>query len=48
MIAKFQNQLININAYPLSRQKELLIEVFNEWKGNFEQTDDVLVVGIRF
>ncbi len=28
---------------PLSVQKEILYHVFNEWKGNFEQLDDVLV-----
>ena len=30
------------------KQKELLIETFNIWKGNFDQTDDGLILGIRF
>jgi serine phosphatase RsbU (regulator of sigma subunit) len=28
---------------PLATQKEIMYHVFNEWKGNFEQLDDVLV-----
>ena len=33
---------------PLKVQKEKLLNSFNEWKGNYEQVDDVLVVGIKF
>jgi serine phosphatase RsbU (regulator of sigma subunit) len=29
-------------------QKQLLEQTFTEWKGNLEQIDDVLVIGIRF
>lgn len=32
---------------PMAEQKELLEKDFNAWKGEQDQTDDVLVVGIR-
>ena len=48
MIKRFKEYLLKINDYPMLKQKELLIETFNTWKGISDQTDDVLVLGIRF
>lgn len=31
----------------LEKQKEILLQKFNEWKGSLEQIDDVCVIGIR-
>jgi hypothetical protein len=31
----------------MSEQREVLNNYFEEWKGNNEQTDDVLVIGLR-
>ena len=31
----------------LSEQQEIFLKIFNEWKGNLEQVDDVLLIGIR-
>ena len=31
-----------------AQQKENLVTIFNAWKGNLEQVDDVCVIGIRF
>jgi len=31
----------------MSEQKQLLEDSFNEWRGNLEQVDDMLVIGIR-
>lgn len=31
----------------MSRQKELILHTFQEWKGNYEQLDDVCVIGVR-
>lgn len=33
---------------PMDKQKEGLLHEFESWRGNFEQVDDVLVMGIRF
>lgn len=32
---------------PMEKQKEALQKCFTEWQGNYEQVDDVLVVGIK-
>jgi serine phosphatase RsbU (regulator of sigma subunit) len=44
---RFQQLLLDIHHEPVSKQKELLLRRFEEWKGNFPQTDDMLIVGIR-
>ena len=33
---------------PVFKQKEILLSTFNTWKGDLEQVDDVLVMGIKF
>lgn len=38
--------LSNVNE-PMERQKELLDTILRAWKGNLEQVDDVLVIGIK-
>ena len=30
----------------LNEQQEIFLKTFNEWKGNLEQVDDVLLIGI--
>lgn len=39
--------LVDISDRPLSEQKQKLGSVFEDWKGNLEQVDDVCIVGIR-
>jgi len=39
--------LISIKDHPLSDQKNNLETSFNDWKGNLEQVDDVLIIGIK-
>jgi len=36
-----------ISDKPMAEQKQLLEQTFEEWKGNLEQVDDVLIIGIR-
>lgn len=43
---KFRELLIETSKMPLDQQKEYIRKTFIEWKGNNEQTDDVLVIGI--
>ena len=45
---KFKQLLINIHQKPLDEQKEILEKEFETWKRDFEQIDDILVMGIRF
>jgi sigma-B regulation protein RsbU (phosphoserine phosphatase) len=44
---KFKEMLIHMQQHSMSEQKNLLEQEFNNWKGNLEQVDDVLVIGIR-
>jgi hypothetical protein len=32
---------------PIAEQKEILESTFIQWKGNMEQVDDVLVMGVK-
>jgi len=42
-----KNLLAEISIQPLDQQQEQLKSIFNTWKGNESQTDDVLVLGIK-
>jgi serine phosphatase RsbU (regulator of sigma subunit) len=39
--------LLSFNNEDLSNQKNILESTFTNWKGNLEQVDDVLVIGVR-
>ncbi len=39
--------LLSVSQLPMAEQKQKLETVFNQWKGNLEQVDDVCIVGIR-
>lgn len=47
MIRRFRELLLQINSEPLAVQRDILFETIMEWKGNTEQTDDILVLGMR-
>jgi two-component system, sensor histidine kinase LadS len=47
MPANLRNMLKKIHTEDVSRQKDLLETYFNDWKGEHEQVDDVLVIGFR-
>lgn len=49
---KFMNKqlrevLLEIQHFPMPEQKNMLLAVFENWKGTDEQIDDVLIMGIR-
>jgi len=44
---RFKQLLVNINDMGMQQQKEYLDQTILEWKGDSEQVDDVLVMGIR-
>ena len=48
MTKNFKELLSEIYTETPSRQKELLEHQMDAWKGNFEQIDDMLVMGIKF
>jgi serine phosphatase RsbU (regulator of sigma subunit) len=44
---RLKNLLINMARQPMTDQKEMLIKEFNEWKGDYQQLDDICILGIR-
>lgn len=48
MKKRFKELLLRFHTLPLEMQKNKLEEFLNDWKGDLEQTDDILVFGIKF
>jgi len=46
-IGQFNNLLISIHSIPPSLQASILEERLNSWKGKMDQTDDILIMGIK-
>ena len=44
---RFATYLESIKAHPIEQQFNLLQKEFNSWKGNNDQTDDVLIIAIQ-
>ena len=44
---KFQHLLLAINQLPMEKQHELLEKSIMRWKGDLDQVDDILVIGIK-
>jgi serine phosphatase RsbU (regulator of sigma subunit) len=47
MRKRFKEILTSISIQEIDEQEKTLHETFNAWKGSMEQTDDLLVIGIR-
>jgi len=47
MKKEFLNILMSFNHLSLTYQGELLEQKLKKWQGDFEQTDDILVIGIK-
>jgi PAS domain S-box-containing protein len=45
---QLQEDLLGMNSLPSEEQKNRLETTLNVWKGNLEQVDDILVIGVRF
>jgi serine phosphatase RsbU (regulator of sigma subunit)/Tfp pilus assembly protein PilF len=43
----FKSLLLSIQNENMDRQKELIDETFEKWRGSLEQLDDVCVIGVR-
>ena len=44
---QLQNLLLSIAHEPMEIQKQKLNDVFDNWRGNLEQVDDVCLIGVR-
>lgn len=47
MTGKFKDLLINNNALNMEQQRKILLAAHEDWKGDYKQVDDILVMGIR-
>ena len=45
--AQFKKFLLSINDNSMEKQKVLIAQNFDQWRGNYEQIDDVCVIGIK-
>lgn len=45
---RFKNLLMEIHDKPMDDQQEILESQLGEWKGQRQQLDDILVIGIRY
>jgi serine phosphatase RsbU (regulator of sigma subunit) len=43
----FKKLLFDIHALSMPEQKKALEEKFLEWKGNYDQIDDIMIMGIK-
>jgi serine phosphatase RsbU (regulator of sigma subunit) len=47
MTKRFKEILLSIQHLSMSEQEKYLAKFITDWQGNMEQTDDVLVIGVR-
>jgi hypothetical protein len=47
MKKKFKDIVLSIHTLTMAEQKNHLEQFHLEWKGAMEQTDDILVMGVR-
>jgi len=44
---QLQSRVLTISDFSLKEQRKIIEDSFNQWKGNLEQVDDVLMIGIK-
>ena len=44
---QFQQLLLDNSAIPMNEQRKVFDNTFEAWRGNLEQVDDILIIGIR-
>lgn len=47
MYNRLKELILSIKEFPLEQQEQILMNKFNAWKGEFEQLDDVCIMGVR-
>jgi hypothetical protein len=47
MSKQMNELLLKIHSLPMEEQMQVLQRTFDEWKGARDQTDDVLVMGLK-
>jgi serine phosphatase RsbU (regulator of sigma subunit) len=47
MAGNFRQLLSDVSKLPIERQKTMLNQTIEEWRGNLEQVDDILIIGVK-
>ncbi|NOY37549.1 MAG: SpoIIE family protein phosphatase [Chlorobi bacterium] len=47
MYRRFRHLLLSIHHLPLDQQKTIIYDTFLAWKGDLEQVDDILIIGVE-
>ena len=47
MYKQLKELLVSIAHEPMGKQKQILTDSLNTWKGDLEQVDDVCLIGVR-
>ena len=47
-IARLKKLIEDVSKLPMTGQKEVISKFYDEWKGEFDQVDDVLLIGVKF
>ena len=47
MTKNMKELLLSVQNVPMVEQEKILEDKLKGWQGNFEQVDDILVIGIR-
>ncbi len=47
MTGNFRNLLIEASKQPIEKQKDFLNTTIENWRGELEQVDDILIIGVR-
>ncbi len=46
-IARLKKLIEDVNSLPLPGQREVISKFYEEWKGEYDQVDDILMMGVR-
>lgn len=47
MSKRFRDMLLEIHMKPMEEQKETLVKTIQDWMGEAQQVDDILIIGVR-
>jgi len=47
-IARLKKLIEEVYNLPMEEQKQKIVRFYEEWKGNYDQVDDILLIGARF